>query len=221
MISSLERSAEISRFRCHDAEPALRPERPRASLLGTSRALRAGARSSAAFVAMKQLDRLMFLQGGLCFFCKEPLPAAEASVEHLLASANGGSNSEENCVACCKALNALLGHRSLKEKLQVVLNQKGQFKCPKAGASVSSIVTSEPPVLATSDDRLALVVADLHRRGSARPRKVATLRNTINAVFQKQLTEEEISSLIDQLQAQKVIVVSDTKIAYAFPQKDV
>ena len=171
---------------------------------------------------MKQLDRLMFLQGGLCFFCKEPLPAADASVEHLLASANGGSNSEENCVACCKSLNAIFGHKSLKEKLQVVLNQKGQFKCPKGAASAQPMLSIEaPPVHATSGDRLALVVADLQKRGSARPRKITTLRNTINAVFQKQLTEQEISSLIDQLQAQKVIVVSDTKVTYEFPQKDV
>lgn len=33
---------------------------------------------------------------------------AEASVEHLRASANGGGNNDENCVACCKAVNALL-----------------------------------------------------------------------------------------------------------------
>jgi hypothetical protein len=35
----------------------------------------------------KPLDRLMFTQGGLCFFCKDPLPQGEASVEHLVASA--------------------------------------------------------------------------------------------------------------------------------------
>jgi len=169
---------------------------------------------------MKQLDRLMFLQGGLCFFCKEPLPAADASVEHLLASANGGSNGEENCVACCKSLNAIFGHKSLKEKLQVVLNQKGQFKCPKVAANSQSMLSIEgSAVPATSSDKLAIVIADLQKRGSARPRKVNTLRNTINAVFQKLLTEEEISSLIDQLRAQKVIVVSDTKVTYELPQK--
>ena len=116
---------------------------------------------------MKQLNRLMFLQGGLCFFCGESLLAAEASVEHLLASANGGSNSEENCIACCKSLNAILGHKSLKEKLQVVLNQKGKFKCPKGVASsqpMSSIEALE--VAATSGDKLGLVVADLQKRGS-------------------------------------------------------
>ena len=81
------------------------------------------------------LDRLMFAQGGVCFFCKEPLPPAEASVEHLVASANGGGNNDENCVACCRSLNALLGSKSLKEKIQIVLNQKGQFKCPNRTAA--------------------------------------------------------------------------------------
>jgi len=164
---------------------------------------------------MKQLDRLMFLQGGLCFFCKLPLAAADASIEHLLASANGGTNSEGNCVACCKALNALFGDKSLKEKLQVVLNQRGQFTCPKG-------TTSAQPIGVTQlDDRLALVVADLQKRGSARPRKVTTLRNTINAALKKQLTEEQISSVMEQLQARGIIAVSDTKVTYELPPKSV
>jgi hypothetical protein len=149
---------------------------------------------------MKQLDRLVFLQGGLCFFCKEPLPAGDASVEHLLATANGGSNSEENCVACCKSLNALLGHKSLKEKLQVVLNQRGQFKCPKGTANAQLVVSSQTSqVAATPDEKLALVVADLR----------------------KQLTEAELSSLINQLQARGTIAVSDTNVTYDLPPKSV
>lgn len=46
---------------------------------------------------------------------------------------------------------------------------------------------------------------------------MATLRNTIHAVFRKQLTEAEISSLIDQLQARGIIVVSDTNVTYDLP----
>ena len=61
----------------------------------------------------KSLGRLMFAQGGQCFFCKKTLTKQEASVEHLLASANGGKNSDDNCVACCKTLNALLGSMTL------------------------------------------------------------------------------------------------------------
>ena len=85
----------------------------------------------------KPLDRLMFAQGDRCFFCNVQLPKAEASVEHLVPSSRAGSNSDDNCVACCKAMNALLGSMSLKEKIKVVLNQKGQFSCPN-GAGKSS-----------------------------------------------------------------------------------
>lgn len=72
----------------------------------------------------------MFAQGGQCFFCKKTLPKSDASVEHLVASANGGTNKDDNCVVCCKSLNSLLGSMTLKEKIAVVLNQKGKFKCP-------------------------------------------------------------------------------------------
>ena len=70
----------------------------------------------------KPIDRLLFAQGGLCFFCQQMLSPTEASVEHLVATSNGGSNDLDNCVACCKAPNTLLGSMSLKEKLRVMLN---------------------------------------------------------------------------------------------------
>lgn len=84
----------------------------------------------------KPIDRLMFAQGSLCFFCKKPLSLSEASVEHLIATANGGHNHDENRVVCCKALNALFGSMSLKEKIQVIVNQRGDFKCPNRKGSV-------------------------------------------------------------------------------------
>ncbi len=84
----------------------------------------------------------------MCFFCKAPLPQSEASVEHLVASANGGGNGDENCVACCKAINALLGSMSLKEKIQLVLNQRGEFRCPNKPvgrkAPVSAAIVRPP-----------------------------------------------------------------------------
>lgn len=99
---------------------------------------------------MKQLDRLLFIQGGDCFFCKAPLVKADASIEHLVASANGGNNSEDNCVACCKTLNALLGNKLLKEKIDVFLRQKNGFKCPAQAANIEKPKAVEsktsPPV---------------------------------------------------------------------------
>lgn len=110
----------------------------------------------------------MFVQGGLCFFCKQPLPRAEASVEHLLAGANGGSSKDENCVACCKSINVLLGSMSLKEKFQVLLNQRGEFKCPNgvgaASPNDSSAEQESSPCDSCLTDQFELVVDNLKSR---------------------------------------------------------
>ena len=103
----------------------------------------------------KPIERLLFAQGQLCFFCQQPLSAADASVEHLVATVNGGGNGDDNTVACCKALNSLLGRKSLKEKLQVVLNQRGAFKCPNgAGKRHAGVELPEGEQLTTIVDAL-------------------------------------------------------------------
>src|SRR5258708_708063 len=134
---------------------------------------------------MKQLERLLFLQGHRCFFCGQAIPTGQASIEHLVATSTGGANDDENCVVCCKVLNAALGHLSVKAKLQVVLNQRGRLSCPMSAGGVA--LSSREPV----DDRVAVVLADLHKRGSARPRRVSTLKNTSNAAFQMTLSDPE------------------------------
>ncbi len=161
----------------------------------------------------KPIDRLLFAQGGLCFFCQRTLSAAEASVEHLVATANGGSNNSDNTVACCKALNALLGRMSLKEKLCVVLNQKGEFRCPDGDANLIVKATGHQ----TAAERLAFVVENLRKRGTSRPRTIKTLSSTIGAMFQKKLTEHEVASLLGKLQTQGIVSVSGTKVFYALP----
>ena len=94
----------------------------------------------------KPLDRLLFTQGGECFFCHQPLPREEASIEHLVAVTHGGKDNDENIVACCQALNTLFGRMSLKEKLTVILKQQGPFHCParRAAASASAAPGTAP-----------------------------------------------------------------------------
>ena len=163
----------------------------------------------------KPLDRLMFAQGGVCFFCKHPLKKADASVEHLVASANGGRNDDDNCVVCCKAMNALLGSMSLKEKIQVVLNQKGHFKCPnrlQAAAAKTSHAVAKPKA---APDRYGVVVTNLRQRGAAKPKTVKTLVSTIRSLFQKNIMEKELSTLLQRLEAEGVLTVEGTKVSYA------
>jgi len=161
----------------------------------------------------------MFAQGGLCFFCKQPLPKSEASVEHLVASANGGSNKDENCVACCRAVNALLGSMSLKEKIQVALNQKGQFKCPNGTGSTKGAPQTKatPKAAATKskEDKFDRIVANLKQRGSSKPRTLKTLTSTIASLFPKGLSEAELAALVQQLQSIGKVIVSGNKVTYA------
>lgn len=176
----------------------------------------------------KRLERLMFVQGGNCFFCKFPLTKADASIEHLFASANGGGNNEENCVACCKSLNVILGSMSLKEKFQVVLNQKGNFKCPRgvgaAGdAAAAAIVKAKLPPVDLSlakitknpkGDNYAHVIANLKLRGNARPRTLRTLTTSIATILPKGIAEAEIAAIIQKLQSTGAVNLNDGKVSY-------
>lgn len=165
---------------------------------------------------MKQLDRLLFLQGGRCFFCDQPMPVGEASVEHLVASANGGAKDDDNCVVCCRSVNLALGSLSIKSKIQAILNHRGNFKCPAQPTDAGDGGPNDSPAQSLLD-RLNLVVADLVKRGAARPRKIATLRNTINALFQMGLTEQQLNEVVSSLQSRGYLAVEDTKVSYTLP----
>lgn len=170
----------------------------------------------------KPLERLLFAQGGRCFFCDDLLHPAEASIEHVVALANGGGNSDENCVACCKSLNRLLGSMSLKEKLGVILNQRGKFSCPNGGGGAHpDAEPPEPLVTGTNgrqpDERISAIVADLRRRGTARPRTLKTLSSTIHALFRKEISETEIAALVGKLTSSGIIQVNANRVAYVLP----
>jgi hypothetical protein len=161
-------------------------------------------------VPTKPIERLLFAQGGRCFFCQQILTPGEASIEHLMAKANGGLNGDENTVACCKALNALLGSMSLKEKLRVILNQNGQFKCPNG--------KPKPKIPSPLPHRaLERVVADLRKRGPGRPRTLKTLGSTINNLFQNGLSPEQLSSIVHHLQVSRIVTLSGSKVSYMLP----
>src|SRR5882762_8497922 len=167
-------------------------------------------------MATTPLERLLFLQGGLCFFCGQHLPKAEASVEHLQALASGGTNHDDNCVACCKAVNRALGSMPLKAKLQVVLNQRGAFRCPNQAKAVPSPKTALPRTAAVQKaDALSLVIGNLKQRGASRPRTLRTLTSTIAALLAQHKSTETTASLIQRLKAAGKLSISEGKVTYA------
>ena len=64
------------------------------------------------------------------------------------------------------------------------------------------------------EDKLMMVLANLRQRGAAKPRSVKTLTSTIGALFSKQLTEEEVSALVDALKKGGHIRLDGTKVSY-------
>jgi len=67
------------------------------------------------------------------------------------------------------------------------------------------------------EEKIEAIVKSLTARGHARPRKVKTLANTINALFMKKLEEGELVALIEQLKKRGVIVVKNESISYKPP----
>lgn len=78
-----------------------------------------------------KLGKMLYLQLGRCFFCGEPLPEAEASIEHLNPKSKGGLSTEDNEVVCHASLNETFGNMDLKRKFEFTLKVAGRFKCPK------------------------------------------------------------------------------------------
>lgn len=95
------------------------------------------------------------------------------------------------------------------------------LKTRKILAGRSKSVVDIPIVKAASSkspsERIEIVVADLKRRGAAKPRTVKTLSSTIQAIFQKQLSDEEVTGLVNGLNKKGIVKISGTKVAYFLP----
>lgn len=162
-------------------------------------------------MATTPIERLLLLQGGLCFFCKAPLPKSDASIEHLQAVAHGGTNHDANRVACCKALNGMLGSMPLKDKIELVLSQEGRFVCPKgrtrqparavgaapvqASSAGPAVLPGALPMAAPAAAALQQVIENLKRRGTARPRSDTKLRSTLEALC----VQQKLGCSVDEL----------------------
>ena len=62
-----------------------------------------------------------------------------------------------------------------------------------------------------------MVIADLIKRQAARPRTLKTLSSTIQALFRKALSDDELQVLLDELSQRGVVKVSDGKLSYELP----
>ena len=99
--------------------------------------------------------------------------------------------------------------------MQVILNQKGEFKCPNgARKTTSQAKPAKAPSVVSLNDKYLLVVKNLNKRRSAKPSKVAKLKSMIGALFQGKISPGELDALVQQLQSKGAISVSGSAITY-------
>ena len=67
------------------------------------------------------------------------------------------------------------------------------------------------------DEKISAIVKNLGGRGLARPRKVTTLSNTINSLFNPKLGAKELTALVKEMEKRKLIVINQNNVSYKLP----
>ncbi len=161
-------------------------------------------------------------QGKISFEVASALQRMGSRAEYIKVSGNG-SNALDFHIAFY--IGQLAAYDS-EGYFHIISNDTGfdplvqHLKDKKIRATRSKTIQHMPLVRATLATSLAekidVIKKNLQQRGTSQPRTVKTLSSTINAVFQKALSEEEIATIIRELQEQKVIVITETKVSYHF-----
>lgn len=91
---------------------------------------------------------------------------------------------------------------------------RGVDVCRISTLSELPLASPPPKMLA---ERVSAVIANLAPRGNSRPRTHKTLASTINALFRKSLSPDEVEAVIGELLRQGVAFKEGERIAYAMP----
>lgn len=94
---------------------------------------------------------------------------------------------------------------------------KGKGVFAHRSACIAEMPYFQPVALAEHDARIEVVIEDLAKRKTARPRTQKSLLATINARFNKDLTEQQLTALLTSLCKRGVVQVHGTKVTYSLP----
>jgi len=82
-------------------------------------------------------------------------------------------------------------------------------------SSIADIPLLKASNAKTATEKLDVIVANLNQRKTGKPRTIKTLSSTINSLFQKQLADEELASLLAEMQGKGWIIFNENKVSYA------
>ena len=130
------------------------------------------------------------------------------------------SDSHFHIISKDKGFDPLIKHLESK-KIRVHRHKViSEIPLPKpAKAKKEPAQGPKPARSALQEEHLQKIVEFLTARGSAKPRKLKTLSNSVNALFSKSLAENELKALIDELVKRGVVVVSSNKSNVSYQLK--
>jgi hypothetical protein len=97
----------------------------------------------------------------------------------------------------------------------LIQHLKGKKILASRSKSVADIPLLKISNSKSAAEKAAAVLANLRQRGTSKPRTVKTLSSTINSLFQKSLSEQEISAIIKELEIRGAITITENKVVYA------
>lgn len=95
------------------------------------------------------------------------------------------------------------------------LKTKGVFA--QRSTSIAGIPFFKPGLPSASDAQIEVVVAHLGKLKAAKPRAQKTLLSTLHALFKKELSEHQLSSLFASLCKRGIVKLDGTKVSYELP----
>lgn len=108
-----------------------------------------------------------------------------------------------------KGFDPLVKHLNTRRDLKIrVFRERDLGEIPQLRVSTA----------ASHDEKIDAIVKNLRSRGQSRPRKLATLSNTINSLFTEDIPEKEREEIIGELQNRKLIQIRETTISYRLGQ---
>ncbi len=131
----------------------------------------------------------------------------------------GNSDSHFHIISKDKGFDPLIKHLESK-KIRVHRHPAiSDIPPPKPVEAKKASKGSKAASSAPQEERLRKIVDFLIARGNARPRKLKTLSNSINALFSKSLGESDLDALIDELVKRDTVIVSSNKSNVSYQLK--
>lgn len=82
---------------------------------------------------------------------------------------------------------------------------------------IAEIPYLKPELPTAMEAQIQAVVTDLTRRKAAKPRTQKTLLGTLHALFNKELSQQQLTQLFAALRDRGIVQVEGTKVTYRLP----